>query len=153
MKIFDFSEAELRELFVSQASLDEDIDVFIEVPAFCRSVDLVIEDKKNSKISAVEFKLHDWKRALQQVQTVGICFDYLYICLPKPKTNDSIVKISEACDAVGVGLIFYEVENKMFILQIAAENTFEVWERERHRIVEYLEARRDETRKSENPKI
>jgi len=153
MKAFDFSEAELRELFVSQASLDEDIDVFIEVPAFCRSVDLVIEDKKNSKISAVEFKLHDWKRALQQVQTVGICFDYLYICLPKPKTNDSIVKISEACDAVGVGLIFYEVENKMFILQIAAENTFEVWERERHRIVEYLEARRDETRKSENPKI
>lgn len=153
MKAFGFSEAELRELFVSQASLDKDIDVFIEVPAFCRSVDLVIEDKKNSKISAVEFKLHDWRRALQQVQTVGICFDYLYICLPRPKTNDSIVKISEACDSVGVGLIFYEVETKLFVLQIAAKKTFEVWDRERHRIVEYLEARRDETRKSENPKI
>lgn len=153
MKTFDFSETQLRELFIKHYSSNEAIDIFIEVPVFCRSVDLVIEEKRTSIISAIEFKLHDWKRALQQVQSVGICFDYLYICLPKPKTEAAVTKIREACNFVGVGLIFYESENNSFVQYVNARTTSKVWERERHRIVEYLEARRNETGNPENSKV
>lgn len=110
MSIYTFSEAELRSRFIKNIGNRDDIDVYIEVPVFCRSVDLVIQEKQNAEIFAIEFKLHDWKRAIQQAQSVGLCFDYLYICLPKPKTNSSASKISDTCISNGVGLIFYDTD-------------------------------------------
>lgn len=107
MSIYTFSEAELRSRFIKNIGNRDDIDVYIEVPVFCRSVDLVIQEKQNAEIFAIEFKLHDWKRAIQQAQSVGLCFDYLYICLPKPKTNSSASKISDTCISNGVGLIIF----------------------------------------------
>lgn len=83
MSIYAFSEAELRSRFIKNIGNRDDIDVYIEVPVFCRSVDLVIQEKQNAEIFAIEFKLHDWKRAIQQAQSVGLCFDYLYITIQK----------------------------------------------------------------------
>lgn len=73
MSIYAFSEAELRSRFIKNIGNRDDIDVYIEVPVFCRSVDLVIQEKQNAEIFAIEFKLHDWKRAIQQAQSVGLC--------------------------------------------------------------------------------
>lgn len=73
MSIYTFSEAELRSRFIKNIGNRDDIDVYIEVPVFCRSVDLVIQEKQNAEIFAIEFKLHDWKRAIQQAQSVGLC--------------------------------------------------------------------------------
>lgn len=42
MSIYTFSEAELRSRFIKNIGNRDDIDVYIEVPVFCRSVDLVI---------------------------------------------------------------------------------------------------------------
>lgn len=79
MSIYTFSEAELRSRFIKNIGNRDDIDVYIEVPVFCRSVDLVIQEKQNAEIFAIEFKLHDWKRAIQQAQSVGLCFDYVML--------------------------------------------------------------------------
>ena len=81
MSIYTFSEAELRSRFIKNIGNRDDIDVYIEVPVFCRSVDLVIQEKQNAEIFAIEFKLLYWKRAIQQAQSVGLCFDYLYILI------------------------------------------------------------------------
>ena len=137
MSIYTFSEAELRSRFIKNIGNRDDIDVYIEVPVFCRSVDLVIQEKQNAEIFAIEFKLHDWKRAIQQAQSVGLCFDYLYICLPKPKTNSSASKISDTCISNGVGLIFYDTELNEFFIEVEASKTADVWEKERCRIVNY----------------
>lgn len=146
--MYTFSEAELREFFVNDMGLKENIKIFVEVPVFCRSVDLVIQEKHSAEISAIEFKLHDWKRAIQQVQSVGLCFDHLYICLPKPKTDSSTTKISDSCRKSGVGLIFYDTERKSFSTQLEAPKMSDVWEKERCRIINYLEAKQDEAAKS-----
>ena len=106
--------------------------------------------KQNAETFAIEFKLHDWKRAIQQAQSVGLCFDYLYICLPKPKTNSSASKISDTCISNGVGLIFYDTELNEFFIEVEASKTADVWEKERCRIVNYLEAKRDEATTSKN---
>lgn len=150
MSIYSFSEEELRAKFIDISNNRDDIEVYVEVPVFCRSVDLVIQDKRSEKISAIEFKLHDWKRAIQQVQGVGLCFDYLYICLPQPKTDSSINKIVNMCEANGVGLIFYDTESGMFLKKLEAPRTSDVWEKERCRIVSYLEAKKDEATTSKN---
>ena len=150
MSIYTFSEAELRSRFIKNIGNRDDIDVYIEVPVFCRSVDLVIQEKQNAEIFAIEFKLHDWKRAIQQAQSVGLCFDYLYICLPKPKTNSSASKISDTCISNGVGLIFYDTELNEFFIEVEASKTADVWEKERCRIDNYLEAKRDEATTSKN---
>ena len=68
MSIYTFSETELRYRFIKNIGNRDDIDVYIEVPVFCRSVDLVIQEKQNAEIFAIEFKLHDWKRAIQHAQ-------------------------------------------------------------------------------------
>lgn len=145
--MYAFSEAELREFFINNMNLRDNLNVFVEVPVFCRSVDLVIQEKHSSEISAIEFKLHDWKRAIQQVQNVGLCFDHLYICLPKPKTDYSISKISDSCRLSGIGLIFYDTEKKLFATQVEAPRMSDVWEKERCRVVNYLEAKQDEAAK------
>lgn len=81
MSIYAFSEAELRSRFIKNICSRDDISVYIEVPVFCCSVDLVIQEKQSAKIFAIEFKLHDWKRAIQQAQSVGLCFDYfMFVC-------------------------------------------------------------------------
>lgn len=150
MSLYSFSEAELRAYFIKSIGGRDDIGVHMEVPVFCRSVDLVIQKKQNAEIFAIEFKLHDWKRAIQQAQSVGLCFDYLYICLPKPKTNSSVNKISDACMTNGVGLIFYDIELKEFFKKVEAPRTIDVWEKERCRIVNYLEGKRNEATEPEN---
>lgn len=54
--------------------------IYIEVPVFSRSVDLVEFDSHSRKITAVEFKISDWKRAIRQLSDISICFDYLILC-------------------------------------------------------------------------
>lgn len=150
MSIYTFSEAELRSRFIKNIGSRDDISVYIEVPVFCRSVDLVIQEKQSTKIFAIEFKLHDWKRAIQQAQSVGLCFDYLYVCLPKPKTDPSANRISDTCISNGIGLIFYDTELDEFCMKVEASRTADVWEKERCRIVNYLEATRNEATTSKN---
>ncbi len=150
MSIYSFSEAELRAYFVENIASRNDVSIYMEVPVFCRSVDLVIQEKQNAEIYAIEFKLHDWKRAIQQAQSVGLCFDYLYICLPRPKTDSSANKISDACLTNGIGLIFYDTERNKFFKIVEAPKIADVWEKERCRIVNYLEAKRDEATEFKN---
>lgn len=52
MSIYTFSEAELRSRFIKNIGNRDDIDVYIEVPVFCRSVDLV---KQNNQTTTSNF--------------------------------------------------------------------------------------------------
>lgn len=52
MSIYTFSETELRYRFIKNIGNRDDIDVYIEVPVFCRSVDLV---KQNNQTTTSDF--------------------------------------------------------------------------------------------------
>ena len=145
MAAYPFSEAELREYFIDSIANRRDIDVFVEIPVFSRSVDLVLHDRVSKKIVAIEFKLHDWKRAIYQVENVGLCFDALFICVPKPKTTTVLEKIKESCASYGVGLLLYDITLRKFTRELEAQPSSEVWKKERDRIVNYLEALQYET--------
>lgn len=138
-----FSEAELRKRFIGSLGTSKDILIYQEVPVFSRSVDLVLQDLTTSYITAVEFKMHDWKRAILQAQNVDLCFDFLCICLPKPKTQAGCRTIMKTCEIKGVGLYLYDSEINAFEEVISSPRTTTVWETQKKRVVNYLEAKKN----------
>lgn len=128
------TENELREEYIEYLKATTEFNIYTEVPVFSRSVDLVIEDAE--KIMAVEMKLHDWKGAIEQLKQVSICFDYLGICMLKPKTEKCITRLMEVCRENGIGLVLYD--NGTFETTVEFKKTHNVWNLQQEKIIEYL---------------
>lgn len=77
--------------------------VATEVACFGQSIDLVYEDEMRDLI-AIEFKLRDWRQAIQQAKTHILAAKSVYICLPNrtvtPKLHDGLCQW-------GIGLLLY----------------------------------------------
>jgi len=133
------SETELRDYFVDIYKNAGRRRLYLEVPVYSRSVDLVIQDADDLSVMAVEFKLHDWRRAIAQVQSVAICFDYLGVCLPKPKTERGYRSIVDACKVSKICLYLYDAQSKMFEKVLDSPRTTNVWNAQKKRVIRYLE--------------
>lgn len=73
-----------------------------EVPLLDNSIDLVAYDNKFSKIIAVEVKVANWKRALQQAMLYQLCAHQVYVAL----WSNSLNKINlNNFNELGIGLI------------------------------------------------
>lgn len=74
-----------------------------EVPFLSRCIDMVLLDKKN-RVITIEFKLKDWRHAIEQAYDHMRGADYAYICIPM--THPSKLLISEL-NKYGIGLLLY----------------------------------------------
>ena len=115
--------------------------IYIEVPVFSRSVDLVEFDSHSKKITAVEFKISDWKRAIRQLSDISICFDYLILCVPKPKTDKCIESIKNACLEKGMGLILWDQSDNSFMRICEPAAVTDIWKEPKRMILKYLKER------------
>lgn len=140
MNRFNISEEEQRKTFTDFYKNKKE-RFYLEVPVFCRSVDLVKQDLQNNSITAIEFKVNDWKRAISQVLSVAICFDYLAICVPKPKTLKGQTNVINECQSNGIGLYFYDTNNNTFEHTVLEKKIDDIWEVQRCQILKYLEVR------------
>lgn len=110
------------------------VSVGHEVPLLGRIVDLVyIQD---GTVVTVEFKIHDWRRAISQARDHLLGADYAYICMPKRKTSERLLTELER---VGVGLFFYR-ENDVWPFQVvvSAPKSKETWPVARSMVVNYV---------------
>jgi hypothetical protein len=83
-------------------------EIILEVPYLSRCIDMVLVDNKDSIIS-IEFKLKNWRKAVQQAKDHKLGSDKAYICLPKPKKiSDQLV---DSCRDNGIGIFFYNENN------------------------------------------
>jgi hypothetical protein len=126
-----------RNLFLENAN-NSDEKLYREVPVFCRSVDLVIFNTAANTITAVEFKLGDWKRAVNQVLTVAICFDFIEVCVPLPRTAKGKESILEYCCELGVGVYFFDRATQQFSHTLSPKKVQKVWEVQRTQVMNYL---------------
>ncbi len=133
------SETELRKRFVDTYKNSGKEKLYLEVPVFSRSVDLVIQDADDFSVMAVEFKLHDWRRAILQAQSVAICFDYLGVCLPKPKTEKGYQSVVDACRVSRICLYLYDAQSKTFGRVLDGPRMTDVWDAQKKRVIRYLE--------------
>lgn len=82
----------------------------VEVPFMNRSVDLVFY--KEGKIKAIEFKLHDWKKAIKQAKVHSLGADEIYICLPYNLYFNRVEQMKEVLEINHCGLILFNTDTK-----------------------------------------
>lgn len=128
----------LREKYCSYRRTRGKKKIYIEVPVFSRSVDLVELDGHSRKITAVEFKITDWKRAIKQLSEISLCFDYLILCVPKPKTEKCIENIKNSCVEKGIGLIVWDRMDDNFIRVCDPIEACDIWKEPKRQILKYL---------------
>jgi len=132
------TEDEQRSLFINHFK-NSSTNLYCEVPVFCRSVDLVKYNSCNHTISAIEFKLTDWKRVINQVLNVSISFDFLEICISEPKTAKSKNLIIKKCEDLGLGLYFFNHENVSFVYSVLPKKVEKSWGIQKEQILKYIE--------------
>lgn len=118
-------------------------NIFKEIPVFSRSVDLVEYDGKLRKITAIEFKIKDWKRAIDQLTIVSTCFDYLVLCLPRPKTETCLSRIKAKCNERGIGLVTWESENNSFSYICEPKEATSIWDVQKKQVISYIKKQKE----------
>jgi hypothetical protein len=73
-----------------------------ELQFFEYNIDIYCYNRPQQKTVAVELKVHNWKRAIQQAQIYQLCADYVYIAMPE----ETIQRIDRTkLEPEGIGLI------------------------------------------------
>ena len=132
-------EESLRNKYCDKYCKVKNIRLYKEIPVFSRSVDLVQYDFETNAITAIEFKIKDWKRAIRQLESVAMCFDYLVLCIPKPKTEKCISNIESVCDEKGIGLCFWDETNDSINYECQPKQIIDIWNIQRSQIISYLD--------------
>ena len=105
-----------------------------EVPIMGRSVDLGYV--KDGILTTVEFKLHDWRRALIQARDHLLGADFSYICMPKRTISE---EFRQQCTRAGVGLLFFlEKGSWPFETVIEAPRSRETWTIARSAAIDHI---------------
>lgn len=91
-------------LAVASRLREAELRVALEVPFMCQSIDLVYEER-SSELIAVEFKKHDWSRAIQQSRTHLLGADQVYICLP---FREPSAQLQNGLAEAGIGLLLFD---------------------------------------------
>lgn len=133
----NISEEEQRRYFLDKWK-EKDTQFICEVPVFCRSIDLVKYNHKNNTVSAIEFKTKNWKRAVEQVMSTAISFDFIEICVRKPKTIKAQDAIKEYCQAVGVGVYFFDAEALDFEHILEPEKVEKIWNVQKAQVIDFI---------------
>ena len=137
LEVNNYSEQDQRQLFINLFDQNGST-LHCEIPVFCRSVDLVELNGTKQTISAIEFKKTNWKKAIEQVKEVSTSFDYLSICVLKPKTEKSKNLIVNVCDSDGIGLIFFNKEKGTFENAVTSKRVHRTWEVQKQNVIKYL---------------
>jgi hypothetical protein len=73
-----------------------------ELQFFEYNIDVYCYNRRQEKTIAVELKVHNWKRAIQQGTIYQLCSDYVYIAMPE----ETIKRIDrKKLETKGIGLI------------------------------------------------
>lgn len=137
MKAIGLTEEQLRRFFIINKRT-HNMRLVCEVPVFSRSVDLVIS-QMDGRITAIEFKLHDWNRALEQLMAVSFCFDYLEICMPSPKTERGKMNIISKCSDMGIGVYLFDNANLQFEHALKPRKVTKIWNIQKDSILKLCE--------------
>ncbi len=112
------------------------IEVSHEVPILGRSVDLAY--LHGGDVVTVEFKLNDWRRAVNQARDHLLGADYSYVCMPERRLSTVFI---DALKREGIGLLFYRSDGAWpFEAIIDAHRSEATWEIAREEVSQFIRA-------------
>lgn len=105
------SELELTKRVKSKLGyIFDDFEIYEEVGLFNRNIDMLLL-LDNRTVFSIEFKINDWKKAIEQIDDYMLVSDYTYLCMPQRKISD---KLTNLLSEKGIGLLLYN-ENDDYI--------------------------------------
>ena len=108
-----------------------------QVPLYNRVIDCAAIDKENNLVG-IEFKLKNWKRALEQAQKNANAFDYVYVCLPNANNVDKVI---QSAGESGVGVLVFHFGIEKIKLELPAAKIERQWQPNVNYIREFLNQR------------
>ena len=106
--------------------------IYLEVPIFSASCDMLIYNDESGDIHAIEFKLKNWRQAINQAARHKLAVDYCWICMPQVYQN-----VIEYAAKKQVGVL--NLDGEFRLITDAPRN--KTWEAERQRIIKSLNRR------------
>ncbi len=113
------TEAELVEI-VKEYFLKNNFKINTEIQMYSKRIDLVCIDKVTQEVYAIEVKLKNWKRAIQQALTYRLCADYSFVAIPGEIYQNIDMKF---ISQYGIGIITITQEGKVNIKKPALKST------------------------------
>ena len=103
------SEDVVVQALVSHFKRDNCFRIYQEVAFLNRRIDLVLVDRRDGEISAIEAKVSWWNRAIEQARFSLLGVDKAYIALPR-RTLKGLVRHREVLSALGIGFLAVTLE-------------------------------------------
>ncbi len=98
------SEIELtKRVKMKLTNLFDDFEIYEEVGLFNRNIDMLL--LSNQTVLSIEFKINDWKKAIEQIDDYMLISDYTYLCMPQRKISE---KLTHILNEKGIGLLLYD---------------------------------------------
>lgn len=91
-----------------------EVKIETEVPFLSRCIDVIIIDANNN-IYSIEFKVNNWKQAIEQAKNHKLGADKAYICIPKRTLS---VQLEESIKNAGIGLLFFNESDERLLEEI-----------------------------------
>ena len=70
--------------------------------------------------------------------STAISFDYVEICIRKPVTLKSQNMIKEYCSDMGVGVYFFDTEEKIFEHAVSPQKVQKIWEVQKTQVIDFI---------------
>jgi len=94
-----------------------------QVPLYNRIIDLVAIDNEG-KLVGIEFKLRDWKRAINQALANSNSFDFIYVCLPGGRY---LSRLKDMAEKHGIGVMIYDPKINTIRIEMNARKINRQW--------------------------
>lgn len=114
--------------------IDKGYKLSQQVPLSNRLIDLAAIDD-NDFLVCIEFKLNNWRKALEQASKNKNSFDYVYICLPNKKFSKSLLQEAKK---MGVGIIIYNAIERFLSIKLDAKKNQSQWIPNKNYIRNYI---------------
>ena len=90
-----------------------------EVSFYDRKIDIVAQNKSNNEVTAIELKMKEWKKAMQQAFIYSTVADYVYVAMPAAKTK--LIDVGKYME-LGIGVLAIFDSEEVEVLLPAIKN-------------------------------
>ena len=104
-----------------------------EVPALGRSIDVVAT--RGRWLTAIEVKLHDWPKALEQCRPLTLVADFVCVAIG---TRSVPAALSNRCRALGIGVVGFDAGTGAIDWALQPKWNKNVWRPERQRLAKRM---------------
>lgn len=113
---------------------EEGYRVRLEVSNMGQSIDIVAT--KNEKVTAIEAKINNWRRALQQCKAHALVVDFIVIALAQKKIPAELLN---TLNTNGWGLLVYDKRNDTWCWEVKPMKNNRIWLPQRNHFLKGLE--------------